>query len=184
MPILEIPLTKTKRKNKTFKKKATSYQKKIRNNRIAIIGMLFFLSVIVISGYGEDTGRYINSLSTYNLNIVHVPTPEKPLEIIDVTSGTVREVTAYNLGDVNQTDSSPCITANGMDGCKMLEQGINICAANFVPLGTTIYVQHYGECLVIDRMNSRFPNRVDIGMKLSEKQRAIKFGLQNLLVKI
>jgi len=33
-------------------------------------------------------------------------------------------------------------------------------------------------------MNSRFTNRVDIAMSLEEKDIAIKFGLQNLTVRI
>jgi 3D (Asp-Asp-Asp) domain-containing protein len=98
--------------------------------------------------------------------------------------GVIREVTAYNAGDPSQTDSSPCISANGENICTALALGYKRCAANFVPFGTVLEIENYGECLVVDRMNSRYQNRVDIAMMADEKARAIKFGKQNLLVTI
>lgn len=189
MPIYdEMPATKPapkKRVNKTYRKKLTKKQLKKRKNQILIILIAFLVGAGIISAYSQCTGRYMeNTLEVTDIMVPRTHVAEaREIEIVDVSSGTIREVTAYNLGDPNQTDDSPCITANGMDGCKMLEEGIQICAANFVPFGTKLYIDHFGECVVVDRMNSRYKNRVDIGMKLSEKERAIKFGLQNLLVK-
>lgn len=100
------------------------------------------------------------------------------------SNATIREVTAYNAGDPHQTDSSPCISANGENVCIALEEGYKRCAANFVPFGTILRIAHYGDCMVTDRMNSRFSNRVDIAMKVYEKERALKFGKQNLEVEI
>lgn len=100
------------------------------------------------------------------------------------TTGTIREVTMYNAGDVNQTDDSPCISANGEDICLAIAKGYKRCAANFVPLGTNLIIQNYGECKVTDRMNSRYQNRVDIAVGVDEYERAVKFGLQNLQVTI
>ena len=105
-------------------------------------------------------------------------------KIKNVESEIIREVTSYNVGDISQTDSSPCHSANGENICRALELGYKRCAANFVPFGTILMIDKYGECMVTDRMNSRFNNRVDIAMKLSEKERAIKFGKQNLLVRV
>lgn len=96
--------------------------------------------------------------------------------------GTIREVTAYNAGDVNQTDGDPCIGASGKDICKMLEDGKIVLAANFVPFGAKLKIENFGIGEVWDRTNSRYKNRVDIAMKLDEKQRAINFGKQKLLV--
>jgi len=93
-----------------------------------------------------------------------------------------REISAYNAGDPNQCDSSPCIAANGENVCTAIALGYKRCAANFVPFGTILDIEHYGECLVVDRMNRRFPNRVDIAMPADQKDRALQFGLQNLLV--
>lgn len=118
------------------------------------------------------------------------PAAAQPQPVVyGVVSETIREVTAYNAGDPAQTDASPCIAANGEDICLALEKGYNRCAANFVPLGTELQILSPKtgwefQCLVVDRMNSKHPNRVDIAMKVTEKDRAIKFGMQNLVVRI
>ena len=96
----------------------------------------------------------------------------------------IREVTAYNAGDPAQTDESPCISANGENVCKALALGQKRCAANFVPFGTRLHIENYGECMVVDRMNRRYKNRVDIAMNANEKQKALKFGVQNLVVRV
>jgi len=101
-----------------------------------------------------------------------------------VTEGVIREVTAYNAGDINQCSGDPCISHNGENICEALKQGYKRCAANFVPMGTNLFIDGYGECKVTDRLNSRYKNRVDIAMSLEEKERALKFGIQNLKVKI
>lgn len=124
--------------------------------------------------------------SYFNIAMIETVQAEVKKEIVmrEVKSETIREVSAYNAGDVNQTDSSPCISANGENICNALKAGYKRCAANFVPLGTDLLIEHYGECKVTDRMNSRYTNRVDIAMTLEEKERAIKFGLQLLNVRI
>jgi len=101
-----------------------------------------------------------------------------------VLSETVRFVTAYNVGDPGQNSGDPCISANGEDICSALELGASRCAANFVPFGTELFIQAYGICVVTDRTNSRYRNRVDIAMKPNERQKAIKFGKKKLYVKI
>lgn len=97
---------------------------------------------------------------------------------------TTRVVTAYNVGDPRQTDDTPCISANGEDICKALLMGKKRCAANFVPLGTMLHVETVGVCLVTDRTNRRYRNRVDIAMHKHEYQKARQFGRQVLMVKI
>lgn len=99
-----------------------------------------------------------------------------------VDKGTIRTVTAYNVGIEAQTDDTPCIGATGEDLCKTLERGEKVCAANFVPLGTVITIEGYGTCIVKDRMARRYSDRVDIAMKASEYQQAIKWGAKKLLV--
>lgn len=108
----------------------------------------------------------------------------KDLECDFEEGGTIREITAYNAGDPTQTDSSPCISANGENICLALEKGYKRCAANFVPFGTILRIQNYGDCLVVDRLNSKFRNRVDIAMAVGEKKKAIAFGKQNLRVEV
>ena len=101
-----------------------------------------------------------------------------------VKSETIRVVTAYNVGDPRQTDDTPCISANGENICRALAQGEMRCAANFVPLGSHLYVDKIGVCLVTDRMNRRYRNRVDIAMRKDEYRKARRFGKQKLQVKI
>ena len=101
-----------------------------------------------------------------------------------VISETIREVTAYNVGDPSQNDSDPCIAASGENICAALTAGAKRCAANFVALGTRLDIENFGICTVTDRMNARYRNRVDVAMELWEKRKAIEFGLQKLRVKI
>jgi 3D (Asp-Asp-Asp) domain-containing protein len=92
------------------------------------------------------------------------------------------EVTAYNVGDVAQTDDEPCIDASNTDICKALDKGERRCAANFIPLGTFIYIEGYGDCVVTDRMNRRYQKHVDIAMKKHEKRKALDFGRRTLFI--
>ena len=102
----------------------------------------------------------------------------------EVISETIRVVTAYNVGDPSQTDDTPCISANGENICRALAEGEMRCAANFVPLGSRLHVDKVGMCLVTDRMNKRYRNRVDIAMRKDEYRKARRFGRQKLHVKI
>jgi 3D (Asp-Asp-Asp) domain-containing protein len=97
---------------------------------------------------------------------------------------TIRVVTAYNAGDPNQTDDTPCIDASNTNICKALEQGELRCAANFVPLGTFLHIDKIGVCKVTDRTNKRYRNRVDLAFMKDQYKEAINFGRQKLLVKI
>lgn len=101
-----------------------------------------------------------------------------------VKSESVRIVTAYNAGDPRQTDDTPCISANGENLCKALADGKKRCAANFVPLGHRLHVDKVGVCLVTDRTNKRYSDRVDIAMHRHEYHKALQFGRQKLNVKI
>lgn len=97
----------------------------------------------------------------------------KVYEIIDEQ---VRHITAYNAGDPNQTDDSPCIAARGDNICTLLAQGEKICAANFVPYGTRLYIDGWGECIVLDRMAKRFGEYVDVAMTADEIIEAKSFN--------
>ena len=91
-------------------------------------------------------------------------------------------VTAYS-SDVGQTDSTPCITASGMDVCKRNQE--DIVAANFLPIGTHIRIPElYGDKIfsVQDRMNSRYNQHMDIWMK--SLSQAKQFGLKNVKVEV
>ena len=105
---------------------------------------------------------------------------ETKKDLNDTVSASIREVTAYNVGDPKQNHGNPCISANGENICAALNLGFKRCAANFVPFGTQLYIANYGVCTVTDRMNRRYRNRVDIAMKVTEKDKALQFGLKSL----
>jgi 3D (Asp-Asp-Asp) domain-containing protein len=174
--------TKTKRRYLT---------KKMRMRRGIIKGTLIvFAAYFFISGVYQIGSTGYKAFHKFffewpEFAIAEVNVRQEPkIEIYEVVSETIREITAYNSGRPEQTDNSPCLTANGENVCTALARGYKRCAANFVPFGTRLLIENYGECLVTDRMNERFQNRVDIAMMADEKERAKKFGLQNLNVKI
>ena len=109
---------------------------------------------------------------------------ETKKDLNDTVRASIREVTAYNVGDPKQNHGNPCISANGENICAALNLGFKRCAANFVPFGTQLYIANYGVCTVTDRMNRRYRNRVDIAMKVTEKDKALQFGLKKLNVTI
>jgi 3D (Asp-Asp-Asp) domain-containing protein len=116
---------------------------------------------------------------------MRLPDPnETPIDGHQVLSETIREVTAYNAGDPKQTWGDPCISASGENICNALQNGEKRCAANFVALGTALHIDKFGVCLVTDRMNRRYRNRVDIAMKSDEYTKARRFGKQKLRVQI
>ena len=135
------------------------------------------------------TRMFILLMLLAGYSIAHADPIESPLIIQPnarylVRSETIRVVTAYNAGDSRQTDETPCISASGENICKALAKGKKRCAANFVPLGSRLYVEKIGVCLVTDRTNKRYRNRVDIAMQRDEYHKARRFGRQKLTVKI
>ena len=144
--------------------------------KVTILGKLnqiLLISLIILVAYDTATANQIKpSLLIYN--------DQRYI----VESETIRIVTAYNAGDPNQTDDTPCISANGENLCEALARGERRCAANFVPLGTSLHVDKFGVCVVTDRTNKRYRNRVDIAMQKDEYDKARRFGRQRLPVKV
>ncbi len=112
--------------------------------------------------------------------VSEVASTTKEIEVVKPSVKVIRTsthtMTAYN-SDPAQTDSTPCITANGFDVCKHnVEDTI---AANFLKFGTKVRIPElYGDRVFVvrDRMNKRYSDRVDIWMK--EKVDARKFGVK------
>jgi len=87
-------------------------------------------------------------------------------------------VSAYS-STVDQTDSSPFITAAG----TFVHDGI--VAANFLPIGTAIKIPAvFGDKIFVveDRMNSRYWHNVDIWFP--DRESAINFGRKNLQIEV
>ena len=140
---------------------------------VAKITKRLLISIVIFAVYG----------------LVHADPMKSPLLIHKnqqylVKSETIRVVTAYNAGDPRQTDDTPCVSANGENLCAALGKGKKRCAANFVPLGSRLHVEKIGVCLVTDRTNKRYRNRVDIAMPKKDYYKARRFGRQKLRVKI
>jgi 3D (Asp-Asp-Asp) domain-containing protein len=95
-------------------------------------------------------------------------------------SERLRQVTAYTSYP-NQTSGNPCIGAWGDDLCKLYKQGQMACASNAYPRGTRLHVEGYGTCTVLDRMNSRYPDRVDIYMGYDTAE-ALNWGVKTVKV--
>jgi len=87
-------------------------------------------------------------------------------------------VTAYS-STVDQTDSTPFITASN----SHVRDGI--VAANFLRFGTKVrFPNIYGDKIFVveDRMNSKYPHRIDIWMRSREE--AKEFGAKIVLIEI
>jgi 3D (Asp-Asp-Asp) domain-containing protein len=97
-------------------------------------------------------------------------------------AGKPTKVTAYT-SRVQETDATPCISADGSDICKRYAEGERICATNDHPIGSMLFIQGLGNCIVRDRMNSRYTGtgRVDwyMGHDLAS---ARKWGIRTVAV--
>jgi hypothetical protein len=103
----------------------------------------------------------------------------------EVASGRWRTVTAYNVGDPAQTDSTPCIGAAGAkyDLCEMVAAGKRIVATNELPLFSQVKIN--GKIYtVLDRTNGRYAYRYDIAMAKDQKSVALAFGSRTLKVEL
>lgn len=110
-----------------------------------------------------------------------VANEKNPLKKITVV------ITAYS-SEVWQTDSTPCITANGHDLCKQYnEQGFgDTIAANFLPMGKQVKIPGlFGDKIFVvrDRMNARYGyGRIDIWMPSTEEAR--QFGVKRIEMEV
>ena len=93
-------------------------------------------------------------------------------------------VTAYNSLP-GQTDSTPCITASGMDVCERNTEDIIATNFNYLPFGTKIRLPElFGDKIFIveDRMNKRYWQTADIWLKNYKEAR--NFGRKYTVMEI
>ncbi|NTU98621.1 hypothetical protein HGA64_01270 [Candidatus Falkowbacteria bacterium] len=106
----------------------------------------------------------------------------KVVKVKTLVNHGYHSMTAYN-SEAAQTDSSPCTTANGFNVCK---HGVeDTIAANFLKFGTKVRIPElFGERVFVvrDRMNARYPDRVDVWFK--SKNDALKFGVRKAKIEI
>ena len=100
--------------------------------------------------------------------------------LTEVAPLPIYTITAYTLSP-DETDKDYCIGAGNHNLCE-LQKTTRICASRDLPLHTKIFIKGIGECVVMDRMNSRYHNRIDILMK--DRESAIKWGIRKLPVNV
>ncbi len=99
---------------------------------------------------------------------------KKKRTVTKVLRTSTHIITAYN-SEVDQTDNTPCTTANGFNVCRHNRE--DTIAVNFLKFGTKVKIPElFGNRIFIvrDRMNKRNSNRVDVWMKT--RSQALKFG--------
>ncbi len=163
-----------------------------------IFQFVLFFSPVLAKNYEEiEQERYTANLSAENIEEsidfkeemleTSFPVHESLVELYNqdeyqIISSGVYTMTAYN-SEEGQTDSTPCITANGFNVC---EHGIeDTVAANFLPFGTKVRIPDlFGDRIFIvrDRMNARYTHRVDIWML--DKSDALQFGIKNTRIEV
>jgi 3D (Asp-Asp-Asp) domain-containing protein len=156
-----------------------------------LIGFMFFVAGMLIVGsvmlllIVPAPEEEIIILEEEKEEII-IPATEMPdpceLDTVVCSNEKLYTVTAYT-SYAAQTDSSPCISADGSNICHLYSEGTLICASNDYPLGTALHVDGYGDCIVADRMNSRYTDtgRVDIYMGY-DTPAALQWGIRQVKV--
>ena len=136
--------------------------------------------LIIIAQNPQNNTEFLDQTSENVTTTVNIAEEEQ--NNIKFTSLGVRTMSSYN-SEPAQTDDTPCITANGFDVCA---HGIeDTVAANFLPFGAQIKIPDlFGDRIFIvrDRMNQRYPDRIDIWM-LNKADSKI-FGLRRAEVQL
>ncbi len=127
--------------------------------------LVFLVKLLIFPVFAEEAIP-VRGQAMIDLQIEAMDNETRPFG--ELTPAEARPIVPYGKMSISaynsvpwQTDATPCIGAAGTDICKSFEGGMAICAANFVPLGTTLSVEGLGRCTVLDRMNARYTRRVD-----------------------
>ncbi|MEI7498471.1 MAG: hypothetical protein WCK11_04265 [Candidatus Falkowbacteria bacterium] len=140
-----------------------------------IIQCLVLPSAVMAKSIVSDVAKAKVSANTPKL----IPVVEKASTIIN---HGYHSLTAYN-SEAAQTDDDPCTTANGFNLCKHNQE--DSIAANFLKFGTKVRIPElFGdrEFVVRDRMNSRYPDRLDVWFK--NRGDALKFGVRYAKIEV
>jgi len=143
---------------------------------VSLLINLNFPHLTVAKGLDIPSGKTYENINT-NKNLPF-STERKPYIVTKIS------VSAYN-SQPNQTDSTPCITASGLDVCERNAE--DIIATNYLhlPFGTKVrFPELFGDQIFIvhDRMNKKYTKTADIWMK--DYNDAIAFGRQYTTIEI
>lgn len=98
------------------------------------------------------------------------------------------DATAYTASE-DETDSTPCRTANGTEICNWatektvdaivgMENADHLCAVNGLSFGTRAWSMETGFCVMLDRMNARYKSLSRVDMLMRTKDEAFTFGVK------
>ncbi len=105
--------------------------------------------------------------------------PPATIQQVKAEPAIERTVTAYTLTP-EETDDTPCLGAWNDNLCE-ISKTVQVCASNEFKRGTKLKVGDV-ECVVMDRMNKRYSNRIDL-IKPSREE-ALEFGRKTMLVAV
>ena len=141
---------------------------------------------------GEGTGRIESYCADTPENLIKAiktnweEPEEEPKEVKPTkkSNGNVIKATlsAYS-SRVQETDDTPCISADGSNICELFAKGEMICASNDFPMHSIIHIEGFGDCIIRDRMNRRYTgtNRIDLYYGYDTIS-ALKHGVKKVLV--
>ncbi len=157
--------------------KLTPIQRKI------VVGLVFILTLTSTQVQAASANAYLPTIAQYNIGHVmrdNVPTQGFVVPVdLKGTFPAVKSLTVVRIVHVTvtayasvpgETDSTPFTTADG----SHVRDGI--VAANWLPFGTRIRMPElFGDKIfeVHDRMNTRFPHRVDIWVASVAKESTV-----------
>lgn len=138
------------------------------------------LPTLVIKSAQDSQKTEVERLETASNSSVSLFPPKREYKILKTYTNI--PVTSYT-STIDQTDSTPCITANGFNLCEHNQE--DVIAANFLPFGTKVRIpDYYGDQIftVQDRMNARYYHRADIWMK--DRTEAYKWGIRSVTIEV
>lgn len=159
--------------------------KQLKANTVAIVALLVVLFELAFPRYSLAAQAPAAPSSVLLPEVVIADNGVEPATTIEAYR-IVRihrlTVTAYS-STVDQTDASPCITANGFNLCENNQE--NVIATNFLPFGTKVRLPDlFGDRVftVHDRMHARYRYRADVWMKT--RLAAVQFGARYTTIEV
>jgi len=164
-------------------------QRRIVTSLVIMMAFVFLLPHAEVLAQAGETELTINQTQTETTaTAIEESTAETkatinlPANDIKVRKTVTVTVTAYNAVP-EQTDSTPCTTADGTNICT--DEMPHVVAANWLPFGTKVRIPAYfGDTVfeVHDRMNQRYSDRLDV--LLPTINEAKTFGVRQLEIEI
>ena len=142
-------------------------------------GMMNLPEFHQINNFSADDGSYSSQAADNNYDELSstgqeiLSPPQVQEKVVSMTAYTSRK---------KETDSTPCISADGTNICKY--DGC-VVASNDYPFDTVVVIEGFGECVVKDRMSSRYTGTDNMDLYFGrDLEGALEFGRQNLKIKI